>query len=188
MSSARIKPPEQSPGVFLIEFLKGRQRLHARLCGTMPANDLMLFGSFPISPSIRLRLNLCAPETQFQNSRICISSLREQPHCEMPELGCQSETDRLSGLVNRLAGSFSGCQNRSLQDKQNKCGFVFTLPDCSNKESPDLRRGFLFSPKNYFIRSKLFCRICQSFKPLTFSIMPRLISDSLAFLVGLLTR
>ena len=39
----------------------------------------------------------------------------------------------------------------------------------------------------YFRRSKLFCRICQSFKPLFFSWKPALILASFAFLVGRFT-
>jgi hypothetical protein len=38
----------------------------------------------------------------------------------------------------------------------------------------------------YFIFSKFFWRICQSFRPLTLSIAALLMSASLAFLVGLL--
>ncbi len=39
----------------------------------------------------------------------------------------------------------------------------------------------------YFIRSKVFCKICQSFRSLTFSFAALLIAASLAFLVGLFT-
>src|SRR5437773_12169125 len=40
------------------------------------------------------------------------------------------------------------------------------------------------SGRDYFSRSKLFCRICQSFKPFTFSIALVLMAISLVFLVG----
>ena len=39
----------------------------------------------------------------------------------------------------------------------------------------------------YFSRSKFFCRICQSLRPLTFSMALLLIAVSLVFLVGLFT-
>src|SRR5260221_3116999 len=96
-------------------------------------------------------------------------------------------TRRLSSLLDRNVGSnfrICGCSD-----------FVQAIEavgHCCGQECPRFGRGKQNNSSEsrdglHFMRSKLFCRICQSLRPLTFSMAAVLIADSFVFFVGLVT-